>query len=331
MRVGAKLAREAQAEEDKETVERVTAAAVELVRAERKDDNGHKEKSWRDVVFSLYFMGPLGLVAFISVFYAVVALVVKKSSTSPSKTGGDPDDDEGFDKFLRDASVTKSKAFAAQGADGGLAATFLGFVKKRVDDVDEFSKYASARLQRTVDADGEDDYEDEEVWHQSTMSASDVESRPISGTSTPRPSTTASSPHRVNHDPDRVLDKSVVNRTLQSIRTRELSSPERVRSVRSGEGTADPSPAASPREAPYVTHKTIERLESGRATQQQPKPEQELPRRHEHNWQSSHERPSNPPTQAQRALFTRENAAARAARQAGDAPQIVRSMTTKFY
>jgi len=284
-RAGAKSAEE-QSEEDRETVERVTAAAVELVRAEKKGEDDRKEKSWRDVVFSLYFMGPLGFVAFVSVFYAVVVLVVRKSKKSPSKTGTDPDDDEAFDKFLRDVTVTKSKTHTRRESDGGLA-SFLGFVKKRVDDVDEFAKYASARLQRTVDEDGEDDVDEEQVWHQSTVSASGLESTSISGTSTPRASTSASSPNRVNHDPDRVLDKAVVNRSLQSIRTRELSSPERIRNVRSREATADPSPATTPRETSYLTQQTIDRLEPERPKQRQPQSDQEPPQREQRERQSS--------------------------------------------
>ena len=329
---GAKSVEE-QAEEDQETVERVTAAAVELVRAERNDEENHKEKSWRDAVFSLYFMGPLGLVAFVSVFYAVVVLVVRKSKKSPSKTGIDPDDDEVFDKFLREVTVTKSKSHTRQESDGGLAASFLGFVKKRVDDVDEFAKYASARLQRTVDEDNEDNFDEEQVWHQSTVSASGLESTSISGTSTPRASTSASSPNRVNHDPDRVLDKAVVNRSLQSIRTRELSSPERIRNVRSREGTADPSPATTPRKTSYLTQETIDRLEPERPKQQQPQSDREPSQREQLQWQSSRAKANKPSPQAYRSLFPREQTEPPPAppRRPGDAPQIVRSMTTKFY
>ena len=330
-RAGAKSAEE-QSEEDRETVERVTAAAVELVRAEKKGEDDRKEKSWRDVVFSLYFMGPLGFVAFVSVFYAVVVLVVRKSKKSPSKTGTDPDDDEAFDKFLRDVTVTKSKTHTRRESDGGLA-SFLGFVKKRVDDVDEFAKYASARLQRTVDEDGEDDVDEEQVWHQSTVSASGLESTSISGTSTPRASTSASSPNRVNHDPDRVLDKAVVNRSLQSIRTRELSSPERIRNVRSREGTADPSPATTPRETSYLTQQTIDRLEPERPKQRQPQSDQEPPQREQRERQSSRAKANKPSPQVYRSLFPREQTEPPPAppRRPGDAPQIVRSMTTKFY
>ena len=330
-RAGAKSAEE-QSEEDRETVERVTAAAVELVRAEKKGEDDRKEKSWRDVVFSLYFMGPLGFVAFVSVFYAVVVLVVRKSKKSPSKTGTDPDDDEAFDKFLRDVTVTKSKTHTRRESDGGLA-SFLGFVKKRVDDVDEFAKYASARLQRTVDEDGEDDVDEEQVWHQSTVSASGLESTSISGTSTPRASTSASSPNRVNHDPDRVLDKAVVNRSLQSIRTRELSSPERIRNVRSRAGTADPSPATTPRETSYLTQQTIDRLEPERPKQRQPQSDQEPPQREQRERQSSRAKANKPSPQVYRSLFPREQTEPPPAppRRPGDAPQIVRSMTTKFY
>ena len=330
-RAGAKSAEE-QSEEDRETVERVTAAAVELVRAEKKGEDDRKEKSWRDVVFSLYFMGPLGFVAFVSVFYAVVVLVVRKSKKSPSKTGTDPDDDEAFDKFLRDVTVTKSKTHTRRESDGGLA-SFLGFVKKRVDDVDEFAKYASARLQRTVDEDGEDDVDEEQVWHQSTVSASGLESTSISGTSTPRASTSASSPNRVNHDPDRVLDKAVVNRSLQSIRTRELSSPERIRNVRSREATADPSPATTPRETSYLTQQTIDRLEPERPKQRQPQSDQEPPQREQRERQSSRAKANKPSPQVYRSLFPREQTEPPPAppRRPGDAPQIVRSMTTKFY
>ena len=331
-RAGAKSAEE-QSEEDRETVERVTAAAVELVRAEKTGEDDRKEKSWRDVVFSLYFMGPLGFVAFVSVFYAVVVLVVRKSKKSPSKTGTDSDDDEAFDKFLRDVTVTKSKTHTRRESDGGLAASFLGFVKKRVDDVDEFAKYASARLQRTVDEDGEDDVDEEQVWHQSTVSASGLESTSISGTSTPRASTSASSPNRVNHDPDRVLDKAVVNRRLQSIRTRELSSPERIRNVRSREGTADPSPATTPRETSYLTQQTIDRLEPERPKQRQPQSDQEPPQREQREQQSSRAKANKPSPQVYRSLFPREQTEPPPAppRRPGDAPQIVRSMTTKFY
>ena len=330
-RAGAKSAEE-QSEEDRETVERVTAAAVELVRAEKKGEDDRKEKSWRDVVFSLYFMGPLGFVAFVSVFYAVVVLVVRKSKKSPSKTGTDPDDDEAFDKFLRDVTVTKSKTHTRRESDGGLA-SFLGFVKKRVDDVDEFAKYASARLQRTVDEDGEDDVDEEQVWHQSTVSASGLESTSISGTSTPRASTSASSPNRVNPDPDRVLDKAVVNRSLQSIRTRELSSPERIRNVRSREATADPSPATTPRETSYLTQQTIDRLEPERPKQRQPQSDQEPPQREQRERQSSRAKANKPSPQVYRSLFPREQTEPPPAppRRPGDAPQIVRSMTTKFY
>jgi hypothetical protein len=330
-RAGAKSAEE-QSEEDRETVERVTAAAVELVRAEKKGEDDRKEKSWRDVVFSLYFMGPLGFVAFVSVFYAVVVLVVRKSKKSPSKTGTDPDDDEAFDKFLRDVTVTKSKTHTRRESDGGLA-SFLGFVKKRVDDVDEFAKYASARLQRTVDEDGEDDVDEEQVWHQSTVSASGLESTSISGTSTPRASTSASSPNRVNHDPDRVLGKAVVNRSLQSIRTRELSSPERIRNVRSREATADPSPATTPRETSYLTQQTIDRLEPERPKQRQPQSDQEPPQREQRERQSSRAKANKPSPQVYRSLFPREQTEPPPAppRRPGDAPQIVRSMTTKFY
>ena len=330
-RAGAKSAEE-QSEEDRETVERVTAAAVELVRAEKKGEDDRKEKSWRDVVFSLYFMGPLGFVAFVSVFYAVVVLVVRKSKKSPSKTGTDPDDDEAFDKFLRDVTVTKSKTHTRRESDGELA-SFLGFVKKRVDDVDEFAKYASARLQRTVDEDGEDDVDEEQVWHQSTVSASGLESTSISGTSTPRASTSASSPNRVNHDPDRVLDKAVVNRSLQSIRTRELSSPERIRNVRSREATADPSPATTPRETSYLTQQTIDRLEPERPKQRQPQSDQEPPQREQRERQSSRAKANKPSPQVYRSLFPREQTEPPPAppRRPGDAPQIVRSMTTKFY
>lgn len=271
--------------------------------------------------------------AFVSVFYAVVVLVVRKSKKSPSKTGIDPDDDEVFDKFLREVTVTKSKSHTRQESDGGLAASFLGFVKKRVDDVDEFAKYASARLQRTVDEDNEDNFDEEQVWHQSTVSASGLESTSISGTSTPRASTSASSPNRVNHDPDRVLDKAVVNRSLQSIRTRELSSPERIRNVRSREGTADPSPATTPRKTSYLTQETIDRLEPERPKQQQPQSDREPSQREQLQWQSSRAKANKPSPQAYRSLFPREQTEPPPAppRRPGDAPQIVRSMTTKFY
>lgn len=110
-------------------VERVIVVVVEFVCVEKKGEDDRKEKSWRDVVFFLYFMGSFGFVVFVSVFYVVVVFVVRKSKKLFLKIGIDFDDDEVFDKFFRDVIVIKLKIYTRRESDGGLV-FFLGFVKK---------------------------------------------------------------------------------------------------------------------------------------------------------------------------------------------------------
>ncbi len=301
---------------EKEALERIKETAVEVVRTERKQQNEQeRQHTWKDMVFSLYFVGPLGLAAFVSIFYATVVLVVRKVSNESSKNdGNEPDDDATFDDFVRTVSTAALPKLAEKKkrreSDGGLAASIFGMMKKTMP-VDELTKLTMDKSNATQNVDGDDASTSEQTWMQSTMSDSGPISKSPSGMSTPYISTSASA--QSLDGMDRVLDKGVISRKLQSIRTSTMSSPERVRKVRSNDVTAEPSRQASPAAARDANATLIAPQQSESANAQQA------------------DQPPRPDLAARRALYESRQPPPAPPRRPGDAPQIVRSTTTKFY
>lgn len=301
---------------EKEALERIKETAVEVVRTERKQQNEQeRQHTWKDMVFSLYFVGPLGLAAFVSIFYATVVLVVRKVSNESSKNdGNEPDDDATFDDFVRTVSTAALPKLAEKKkrreSDGGLAASIFGMMKKTMP-VDELTKLTMGKSNATQNVDGDDASTSEQTWMQSTMSESGPISNSPSGMSTPYISTSASA--QSLDGMDRVLDKGVISKTLQSIRTSAMSSPERVRKVRSNDVTAEPSRQASPAAAGDANATLIAPQQSESANAQQA------------------DQPPRPDPAARRALYESRQPPPAPPRRPGDAPQIVRSTTTKFY
>ena len=301
---------------EKEALERIKETAVEVVRTERKQQNEQeRQHTWKDMVFSLYFVGPLGLAAFVSIFYATVVLVVRKVSNESSKNdGNEPDDDATFDDFVRTVSTAALPKLAEKKkrreSDGGLAASIFGMMKKTMP-MDELTKLTMDKSNATQNVDGDDASTSEQTWMQSTMSESGPISNSPSGMSTPYISTSASA--QSLDGMDRVLDKGVISRKLQSIRTSTMSSPERVRKVRSNDVTAEPSRQASPAAARDANATLIAPQQSESANAQQA------------------DQPPRPDLAARRALYESRQPPPAPPRRPGDAPQIVRSTTTKFY
>ena len=301
---------------EKEALERIKETAVEVVRTERKQQNEQeRQHTWKDMVFSLYFVGPLGLAAFVSIFYATVVLVVRKVSNESSKNdGNEPDDDATFDDFVRTVSTAALPKLAEKKkrreSDGGLAASIFGMMKKTMP-VDELTKLTMDKSNATQNVDGDDASTSEQTWMQSTMSDSGPISKSPSGMSTPYISTSASA--QSLDGMDRVLDKGVISKTLQSIRTSTMSSPERVRKVRSNDVTAELSRQASPTAAGDANATLIAPQQSESANAQQA------------------DQPPRPDLAARRALYESRQPPPAPPRRPGDAPQIVRSTTTKFY
>ncbi len=301
---------------EKEALERIKETAVEVVRTERKQQNEQeRQHTWKDMVFSLYFVGPLGLAAFVSIFYATVVLVVRKVSNESSKNdGNEPDDDATFDDFVRTVSTAALPKLAEKKkrceSDGGLAASIFGMMKKTMP-MDELTKLTMDTSNATQNVDGDDASTSEQTWMQSTMSDSGPISKSPSGMSTPYISTSASA--QSLDGMDRVLDKGVISRKLQSIRTSTMSSPERVRKVRSNDVTAEPSRQASPAAARDANATLIAPQQSESANAQQA------------------DQPPRPDLAARRALYESRQPPPAPPRRPGDAPQIVRSTTTKFY
>ena len=301
---------------EKEALERIKETAVEVVRTERKQQNEQeRQHTWKDMVFSLYFVGPLGLAAFVSIFYATVVLVVRKVSNESSKNdGNEPDDDATFDDFVRTVSTAALPKLAEKKkrreSDGGLAASIFGMMKKTMP-VDELTKLTMDKSNATQNVDGDDASTSEQTWMQSTMSDSGPISKSPSGMSTPYISTSASA--QSLDGMDRVLDKGVISKTLQSIRTSTMSSPERVRKVRSNDVTAELSRQASPTAAGDANATLIAPQQSESANAQQA------------------DQPPRPDPAARRALYESRQPPPAPPRRPGDAPQIVRSTTTKFY
>lgn len=301
---------------EKEALERIKETAVEVVRTERKQQNEQeRQHTWKDMVFSLYFVGPLGLAAFVSIFYATVVLVVRKVSNESSKNdGNEPDDDATFDDFVRTVSTAALPKLAEKKkrreSDGGLAASIFGMMKKTMP-MDELTKLTMDKSNATQNVDGDDASTSEQTWMQSTMSESGPISNSPSGMSTPYISTSASA--QSLDGMDRVLDKGVISKTLQSIRTSTMSSPERVRKVRSNDVTAEPSRQASPAAAGDANATLIAPQQSESANAQQA------------------DQPPRPDLAARRALYESRQPPPAPPRRPGDAPQIVRSTTTKFY
>lgn len=311
-----KNVKEKEEKEEKEALERIKETAVEVVRTERKQQNEQeRQHTWKDMVFSLYFVGPLGLAAFVSIFYATVVLVVRKVSKESSKNdGNEPDDDATFDDFVRTVSTAAFPKLAEKKkrreSDGGLAASIFGMMKKTMP-VDELTKLTVGKSNATQNVDGDDASTSEQTWMQSTMSESGPISNSPSGVSTPYISTSASA--QSLDGMDRVLDKAVISKTLQSIRTSAMSSPERVRKVRSNDVTAEPSRQASPAAAGGADATLIAPQQSESANAQQA------------------DQPPRPDPAARRALYESRQPPPAPPRRPGDAPQIVRSTTTKFY
>ena len=301
---------------EKEALERIKETAVEVVRTERKQQNEQeRQHTWKDMVFSLYFVGPLGLAAFVSIFYATVVLVVRKVSNESSKNdGNEPDDDATFDDFVRTVSTAALPKLAEKKkrceSDGGLAASIFGMMKKTMP-MDELTKLTMDTSNATQNVDGDDASTSEQTWMQSTMSESGPISNSPSGVSTPYISTSASA--QSLDGMDRVLDKGVISKTLQSIRTSTMSSPERVRKVRSNDVTAELSRQASPTAAGDANATLIAPQQSESANAQQA------------------DQPPRPDPAARRALYESRQPPPAPPRRPGDAPQIVRSTTTKFY
>ena len=194
---------------EKEALERIKETAVEVVRTERKQQNEQeRQHTWKDMVFSLYFVGPLGLAAFVSIFYATVVLVVRKVSNESSKNdGNEPDDDATFDDFVRTVSTAALPKLAEK--KSALKATAFGGVHFRNDEENDahgrVDKAHDGQVERDTKRGRDDASTSEQTWMQSTMSESGPISNSPSGMSTPYISTSASA--QSLDGMDRVLDK----------------------------------------------------------------------------------------------------------------------------
>jgi len=119
--------KEEEERETKETVERVTAAAIDIVRRDKTED-AKEQDQWTNILHSLYFIGPVGVLTFVSIFYAVVAIVARKSANS-EKARKDDFDATTFETFVFGAVSAHPKK-----SDGSLKSTLLGFMKRREMD-----------------------------------------------------------------------------------------------------------------------------------------------------------------------------------------------------
>jgi len=197
-----------------ETVERVTEAAIELVREQKQQASndafsaGHRSR-FSDM-FSIYYIGPIGALAFFTVFYGVVALVAKKknesgSNAQASSSGdghGESDHDENsFLNFLRATTIRHSKDKRGESAKpGGVAAAFMSMLKMdQGADVGERDAWVSASNSNPN-------------TYRSNTPASAPASAATSGVNTPVVV-------------DAISDGMLVNRTLSAIRTREWTPP----------------------------------------------------------------------------------------------------------
>jgi hypothetical protein len=322
-------------ESDRETEERVTAAVVEVVRAEREEEEQSQRRehsSWTDALFSVYFMAPLGVAIFLSVFYVVVLIVARKSSKT-RRSGDDNNPDMPGDTAAIAEIVGKSVRDRKQ--EDGFVSSLMSIFSKPNDADDLLEERNVGRLQRTLTVEETMSGTDEDFVRFS-RSGTTYNSASASGTSTPK-----------LYD-DHALDKNVINRTLQSIRVREMSSPDRIRRVRSNVPSPSSSPTVAMREndadkgdnvqheqterqsatAPsaYLTKDDVDKLsETEKPVAAAPAEE---PKRAPQNVATAR------PAPAKRAIFPPQDAPkppSVAPRRPGDAPQIVRSMTTKFY
>jgi len=317
-------------ESDRETEERVTAAVVEVVRAEREEEEQSQRRehsSWTDALFSVYFMAPLGVAIFLSVFYVVVLIVARKSS----KTRRSGDDNDG--NMPGDAAAFAEivgKSVRDKKHEEGFASSLMSLFSKPNDEHDLLEERNVGRLQRTLTV--EETFSDtDEDFVRFSRSGTTYNSASVSGTSTPKP-----------YDDDPAIDKNVINRTLQSIRVRELSSPERIRRVRSMAPSPSSSPTVAEREndddaqperraaaatAPHPTEDDVDKLSKTTEPVAASAPA-EAPTRAPQNATTVS------PAPAKRAIFPPQDTpkpTSVAPRRPGDGPQIVRSMTTKFY
>ena len=322
-------------ESDRETEERVTAAVVEVVRAEREEEEQSQRRehsSWTDALFSVYFMAPLGVAIFLSVFYVVVLIVARKSSKT-RRSGDDNNPDMPGDTAAIAEIVGKSVRDRKQ--EDGFVSSLMSIFSKPNDADDLLEERNVGRLQRTLTVE-ETMSDTDEDFVRFSRSGTTYNSASVSGTSTPK-----------QYD-DHALDKNVINRTLQSIRVREMSSPDRIRRVRSNVPSPSSSPTVAVREndaeegdnvqpeqterqsatAPsaYLTKDDVDKLsETEKPVAAAPAEE---PKRAPQNVATAR------PAPAKRAIFPPQDAPkppSVAPRRPGDAPQIVRSMTTKFY
>jgi len=323
------------AESDRETEERVTAAVVEVVRAEREEEEESQRRdhsSWTDALFSVYFMAPLGVAIFLSVFYVVVLVVARKSSKT-RRIGDDNNPDMPGDAAAIAEIVGKS--VRDKKPEEGFVSSLMSIFSKPNNADDLLEVRNVGRLQRTLTVE-ETMSDTDEDFVRFSRSGTTYNSASVSGTSTPKP-----------HD-DHALDKNVINRTLQSIRVREMSSPDRMRRVRSNVPSPSSSPTVAVREngadeddnvqperterqsaaAPsaYLTRDDVDKLsETEKPVAATPSEE---PQRAPQSVATAR------PAPAKRKIFPPQDAPkppSVAPRRPGDAPQIVRSMTTKFY
>ena len=190
------------AREKEDTVERVTEAAVELVRAQQSEESRNRS-GFMDV--SIYIIGPLGLFAFVAVFYGVVALVVKKkkegsnAQTTVHESGDSKNDENSFLNFVRATTIRHSND-KQSGEKFGLASSLMSMLNsERKVDVDEESDALLAGG-------------DSKTQTHRPSAAVQAMSANVSGTSTPV-------------IVDEISDSVLVNRTLSAIRTREWTPP----------------------------------------------------------------------------------------------------------
>ena len=197
-----------------DTVERVTEAAIELVREQQQQASndsfavGHRSR-FSDM-FSIYFIGPIGALAFFAVFYGVVALVAKKKNESGSNAqasssgdghGENDNDENAFLNFLRATTMRHANDKRGESAKpGGVAAAFMSMLKKDQDaDVGERDAWVSASNSNPN-------------TYRSNTPATAPASAATSGMNTPVVV-------------DAISDGMLVNRTLSAIRTRERTPP----------------------------------------------------------------------------------------------------------
>ncbi|CEG00274.1 unnamed product [Ostreococcus tauri] len=293
--------RQEEEKENGETVQRVAAAAVEIVRQEREVEKQRHEK-WKSIFSSIYFVGPIGLLMFVSIFYAFVVLVAKKSAKSSKSSPDNDDDNETFKNFVDDAVAPqpskRNSAKRGRSQSAGFTSTVFGFMQPKVVDVDTdatlSASVSASDLSMSMPAHVRREVSSPERVREPHSSG---HMTPIETTLDPTPT---GSPARLNR-PAHYLNVQLMHK-LASLDERRVLSTSSVE--------LEDSREQSPR-APTTPPRPVEKTEA-----KPPAPAVQMA----------------PPPRLQRPSFpSRAENASIAPRRSGDGPQIVRSTTTKFY